>query len=138
MEKVWYMKYTETIVNYVYLSFIKGMLTKFILHGIQRRYMTKILPIWRKTLCNQSINQAWHFMVEYQLHVCSSPVIKSWDGGPKSYSANHRKSYLYYYRPPEGGRLFDMKVVSSYVFLRTYHVQKKITANHAAAIPHKH
>ena len=34
MEKVWYMKYTETIVNYVYLSFIKGMLTKFILHGI--------------------------------------------------------------------------------------------------------
>ena len=27
-----------------------------------------------------------------------------------------------YYRPPEGGRLFDMKVVSSYVFLRTYYV----------------
>ena len=26
----------------------------------------------------------------------------------------------YYYRPPGGGRLFDMKVVSSYVFLRTY------------------
>ena len=27
-----------------------------------------------------------------------------------------------YYRPPVGGRLFDMKVVSSYVFLRTYYV----------------
>ena len=27
-----------------------------------------------------------------------------------------------YYRPPGGGRLFDMKVVSSYVFLRTYYV----------------
>ena len=27
-----------------------------------------------------------------------------------------------YYRPPGGGRLFDMKVVSSYVFLRTYYI----------------
>ena len=43
-----------------------------------------------------------------------------------------------YYRPPEGGRLYDMKVVSGYAFLRTYYVSKKITANHAAAISHKH
>ena len=43
-----------------------------------------------------------------------------------------------YYRPPEGGRLYDMKVVSGYAFLRTYYVQKKSTANHAAAICHKH
>ena len=28
----------------------------------------------------------------------------------------------YYYRPPEGGRLYDMKVVSGYAFLRTYYV----------------
>ena len=34
--------------------------------------------------------------------------------------------------------LYDMKVVSGYVFLRTYYVQKKLTANHAAAISHKH
>ena len=27
-----------------------------------------------------------------------------------------------YYRSPGGGRLFDMKVESSYVFLRTYYV----------------
>ena len=27
-----------------------------------------------------------------------------------------------YYRPPEGGRLYDMKVVSGYAFLRTYFV----------------
>ena len=27
-----------------------------------------------------------------------------------------------YYRPPEGGRLYDMKVVSGYAFLRTYYV----------------
>ena len=26
------------------------------------------------------------------------------------------------YRPPEGGRLYDMKVVSGYAFLRTYYV----------------
>ena len=26
-----------------------------------------------------------------------------------------------YYRPPEGGRLYDMKVVSGYVVLRTYY-----------------
>ena len=26
------------------------------------------------------------------------------------------------YRPPEGGRLYDMKVVSGYAFLRTYFV----------------
>ena len=25
-----------------------------------------------------------------------------------------------YYRPPEGGRLYDMKVVSGYAFLQTY------------------
>ena len=43
-----------------------------------------------------------------------------------------------HYRPPEGGRLYDMKVVSGYAFLRTYYVQKKITANHAAEISHKH
>ena len=30
-----------------------------------------------------------------------------------------------YYRPPEGDRLYDMKVVSGYAFLRTYYVQKK-------------
>ena len=42
---------------------------------------------------------------------------------------------FFYYRPPVGGRFYDMKVVSGYVFLRTYYryVQKKITANHAAA-----
>ena len=28
---------------------------------------------------------------------------------------------LFYYRPPEGGRLYDMKVVSAYAFLRTYY-----------------
>ena len=27
-----------------------------------------------------------------------------------------------HYRPPEGGRLYDMKVVSGYAFLRTYFV----------------
>ena len=27
-----------------------------------------------------------------------------------------------YYRPPEGGRLYDMKDVSGYAFLRTYYV----------------
>ena len=43
------------------------------------------------------------------------------------------------YRPPEGGRLHDIEVVSGYAFLRTYYVyNKKITANHAAAISHKH
>ena len=30
--------------------------------------------------------------------------------------------HIYFYRPPEGGRLYDMNVVSSYVFLRTYYV----------------
>ena len=28
----------------------------------------------------------------------------------------------FYYRPPEGGRLYDMKVASGYAFLRTYYV----------------
>ena len=28
----------------------------------------------------------------------------------------------FHYRPPEGGRLYDMKVVSGYAFLRTYFV----------------
>ena len=42
-----------------------------------------------------------------------------------------------YYRPPEGGRLYDMKVVSGYAFLQTYFIKKKLTANHAAAISHK-
>ena len=32
------------------------------------------------------------------------------------------KHIVCYYRPPEGGRLYDMKVVSGYVFLRTYYV----------------
>ena len=27
-----------------------------------------------------------------------------------------------HYRPPEGGRLYDIKVVSGYAFLRTYYV----------------
>ena len=27
---------------------------------------------------------------------------------------------FFYYRPPAGGRLFDMKILSSYVFLQTY------------------
>ena len=30
--------------------------------------------------------------------------------------------FIHYYRPPEGGRLYDMKVVSGYAFLRTYYV----------------
>ena len=34
-----------------------------------------------------------------------------------------------HYRPPESGRVFDMKVVSSYVFRL-----EKITANHVSAI----
>ena len=34
-------------------------------------------------------------------------------------SLNYCKNY---YRPPEGGRLYDMKVVSGYAFLRTYFV----------------
>ena len=38
---------------------------------------------------------------------------------------DRRNKKIDYYRPPEGGRLFDMKVVSSYVFLRTYYVWKK-------------
>ena len=42
------------------------------------------------------------------------------------------------YHPPKDGQLFDMKVVSSYVFLRTYYVKKKITANHVSAKAHKH
>ena len=28
----------------------------------------------------------------------------------------------FYNRPPEGGRFYDMKVVSGYAFLRTYYV----------------
>ena len=35
---------------------------------------------------------------------------------------NHLKRHPHYYRPPEGGRLYDMKVVSGYAFLRTYYV----------------
>ena len=31
-------------------------------------------------------------------------------------------SKCHYYRSPEGGRLYDMKVVSGYAFLRTYFV----------------
>ena len=48
--------------------------------------------------------------------------------------------FFFYYRPPVGGRFYDMKVVSGYVFLRTYYryVYKKITANHAAARSYKH
>ena len=40
------------------------------------------------------------------------------------YNSNLDRSFiiLFNYRPPGGGRLFDMKVVSSYVFLRTYYV----------------
>ena len=34
----------------------------------------------------------------------------------------HVFDYNGYYRPPEGGRLYDMKVVSGYAFLRTYYV----------------
>ena len=30
--------------------------------------------------------------------------------------------WICHYRPPEGGRLYDMKVVSGYAFLRTYYV----------------
>ena len=55
----------------------------------------------------------------------------------RSLTATNAKSCTNY-RPPEGGRLYDMKVVSGYAFLRTYYVQKKLTANHAAAISHKH
>ena len=29
---------------------------------------------------------------------------------------------IYHYQPPEDGRLYDMKVVSGYAFLRTYFV----------------
>ena len=37
---------------------------------------------------------------------------------------------IYCYGPPEGGRLYDMKVVSGYVYLRTYYVSKnKIKIN---------
>ena len=32
------------------------------------------------------------------------------------------KNIKCYYRPPGGGRLFDMKIVRSYVFLGTYYV----------------
>ena len=40
--------------------------------------------------------------------------------------ANRKLSLLvnicnHHYRPPEGGRLYDMKVVSAYEFLRTYY-----------------
>ena len=48
-----------------------------------------------------------------------------------------RQNLKSYYRSPEGGRLFDMKVVSSYVFLRPI-ISIKKPANHAAAISHKH
>ena len=41
----------------------------------------------------------------------------------------------YDYRPPEGGRLYDMKVVS---FCEPIMSRKRITANHAAAISHKY
>ena len=36
-----------------------------------------------------------------------------------------RLSDVYYYWPPGGGRLFDIKVVSSYVFLRTNYMYRK-------------
>ena len=45
----------------------------------------------------------------------------------------HAQTNATYYRPP-GGRLYDLKVLSGYAFLRTYYVLKKLTANHAAAI----
>ena len=44
--------------------------------------------------------------------------------GPKTDPATCVGMHIYYYRPPEGGRLHDMKVVSGYVFLRTYYVSK--------------
>ena len=39
----------------------------------------------------------------------------------KTENANVNLQHLHY-RPPEGGRLYDMKVVSGYAFLRTYYV----------------
>ena len=33
----------------------------------------------------------------------------------------NKKNPIHYYRPPGGGHLFNIKVISSYVFLRTYY-----------------
>ena len=69
------------------------------------------------------------------LHVCTTVIVLLLI--PQIYSKISQAS-SYNYRPPEGGRLYDMKVVRGYAFLRTYYVLKKLTANHAAAISHKH
>ena len=37
-----------------------------------------------------------------------------------AYTINYDQEF--YYRPPEGGLLYDMKVVNGYAFLRTYYV----------------
>ena len=50
-----------------------------------------------------------------------------------TYVTEQQKHFLLNYRRPEGGRLFDMIVVSTYVFLRTNYVYKN-----AAALSHKH
>ena len=42
--------------------------------------------------------------------------------GVKLYYNQSINQSINYYRSPGGGRLFDMKAVSSYVFLRTYYV----------------
>ena len=41
---------------------------------------------------------------------------------PNIFLTNQTSLNNIYYRPPEGGWLYDMKVVSGYAFLRAYYV----------------
>ena len=55
----------------------------------------------------------------YACYAVKNKPYQKYSNGPRSAFDNH-------YWLPGGGRLFDMKVVSSYVFLLTYYLQKKV------------
>ena len=65
-------------------------------------------------------------MISVYHKIIQKPVSWSREKSTKNYTYVKEKVHTIdanlYYRPPRGGRLFDMKVVSSYVFLRTYYV----------------
>ena len=75
---------------------------------------------------------------EKRMRACHGPGQSGNEG--RTYVTEQHKYFLLNYRRPEGDRLFDMIVVSSYmyVFLLTYYVQKKNPVNYAAALSHKH
>ena len=78
--------------------------------GISDRRGQGILPQ------GQLVTHSQHI---YLLEICSNIISKRC----KILSfKNYNIELKFYYRPPEGGRLYDMKVVSGYAFLRTYYV----------------